>query len=553
MKLFLKTACIVFLTVNALYAQNFTHADSLRGTLSSFRSCYDVTFYDLNLKVTPSNQSISGSNTIHFTATQTFRKMQVDLFAGMEITRISQNSKQLNYFRDGDAVFINFEKPQISGKKYAIRIDYRGKPTIAKNPPWDGGFTWRKDRDNKDWVTVSCEGIGASLWWPNKDHLSDEPDSMKITCSVPKGLICVANGNLRHQKDFTETKEKKNQDTATERDFTQFEWFVSYPINNYNVSLNIADYANFKDEYIASDGSKLDLDYYVLKANLEKAQKQFQQVKPMLACYEKYFGKYPFWNDGYALVETPYWGMEHQSAVAYGNNYKNNAFGFDFIIIHESGHEYFGNSLSCNDHAEMWIHESFTTYMETLYVECLQGYEKSIEYILGQRKLMKNKVPLIGPMGVNYSNPDSDIYFKGTWMLHTIRNIVNNDKIWFEALKALTEKYKRSNVTTEQIISFLSSKTGVNLSPYFNLYLRTNIIPNVEYELIDKGSETELRYRWTGESPDFAFPIKAGYDLNSYEVIVPKKEWQSKTFKKDGAKELKIATELFLVQAQKVR
>jgi aminopeptidase N len=295
----------------------------------------------------------------------------------------------------------------------------------------------------------------------------------------------------------------------------------------------------------------LDLDYYVLKPNLEKAKAHFKQVKPMLACYEKYFGKYPFWKDGYALVETPYWGMEHQGAVAYGNNYKSNEFGFDFIIIHESGHEYFGNSLSCNDHAEMWIHESFTTYMEALYVEYTQGYERSIKYLEKQKAGIRNGEPLIGPLGVNYPQPDSDIYYKGTWMLHTLRNVINDDKIWFETLKGLSAKFKISNVSTQQIIDYFNEKTGKNLTPYFDMYLRTKHIPTLQYQLTTKNNNTvELRYRYKDATD--SMPIKAGYGLQMYEVISPKSEWQTKVFQKVEGQEFKIATELFYIKTEKI-
>ncbi len=545
---------LLFLSLsNNCFAQ-FTRQDSLRGTLSPIRACYDVTFYDLKLKVIPTSQSIEGSNTIYYKSTTDFKKMQIDLFANMQIINILQNEKPLKFTREGNVIFINFADIQKKEKSYSIKIDYRGKPQIARNPPWDGGFSWKKDPNGKDWIVVSCEGTGASLWFPNKDHLSDEPDSVKITCAVPKGLTCVSNGNLRNTKELkneTQVSDNKQLNEIKSLPYTEFEWFVSYPINNYNITLNIADYANFKDVYTAQDGEKLDLDYYVLKPNLEKAKTHFKQVKPMLACYEKYFGKYPFWKDGYALVETPYWGMEHQSAVAYGNNYKSNEYGFDFIIIHESGHEYFGNSLSCNDHAEMWIHESFTTYMEALYVECTQGYERSIKYLEKQKAGIRNGEPLIGPMGVNYPQPDSDIYYKGTWMLHTLRNVVNDDKIWFETLKGLATKFKISNVSTQQIIDYFNKKTGKNLTPYFDLYLRTRHIPTLQYQLIPKNTHTvELRYRYKDMTD--SMPIKAGFGLTNYEVITPNNEWQTKVFQKIEGQELKIATELFYVKAEKI-
>lgn len=549
---------IIFIAFQILFSfvteAQFTRQDSLRGTLSPIRSCYDVTFYDLKLKVIPTSQSIEGSNTIYYKSTTDFKKMQVDLFANMQIVNISQHNKPLKFNREGNAIFISFTNIQKKGKAYAIKIDYRGKPQIAKNPPWDGGFSWKKDANGMDWIVVSCEGTGASLWFPNKDHLSDEPDSVRISCAVPKGLTCVSNGNLRSAKDLkseSQVFDNKQLDKISLIPYTEFEWFVSYPINNYNITLNIADYANFKDTYTAQDGEKLDLDYYVLKPNLEKAKIHFKQVKPMLACYEKYFGKYPFWKDGYALVETPYWGMEHQSAVAYGNNYKNNEYGFDFIIIHESGHEYFGNSLSCNDHAEMWIHESFTTYMEALYVECMQGYEKSIQYLEQQKAGIRNREPLIGPLGVNYSQPDSDIYYKGTWMLHTLRNVVNDDKIWFETLKGLTTKFRITNVSTQQIIDYFNEKTGKNLTPYFDMYLKTKHIPTLQYQLILKNNNiVELRYRYKDATD--SMPIKAGFGLQMYEVITPNNEWQTKIFQQVEGQEFKIATELFYVKTEKI-
>ena len=549
---------IIFIAFQILFSfvteAQFTRQDSLRGTLSPIRSCYDVTFYDLKLKVIPTSQSIEGSNTIYYKSTTDFKKMQVDLFANMQIVNISQHNKPLKFNREGNAIFISFTNIQKKGKAYAIKIDYRGKPQIAKNPPWDGGFSWKKDANGMDWIVVSCEGTGASLWFPNKDHLSDEPDSVRISCAVPKGLTCVSNGNLRSAKDLkseSQVFDNKQLDKISSIPYTEFEWFVSYPINNYNITLNIADYANFKDTYTAQDGEKLDLDYYVLKPNLEKAKIHFKQVKPMLACYEKYFGKYPFWKDGYALVETPYWGMEHQSAVAYGNNYKNNEYGFDFIIIHESGHEYFGNSLSCNDHAEMWIHESFTTYMEALYVECMQGYEKSIQYLEQQKAGIRNREPLIGPLGVNYSQPDSDIYYKGTWMLHTLRNVVNDDKIWFETLKGLTTKFRITNVSTQQIIDYFNEKTGKNLTPYFDMYLKTKHIPTLQYQLILKNNNiVELRYRYKDATD--SMPIKAGFGLQMYEVITPNNEWQTKIFQQVEGQEFKIATELFYVKTEKI-
>ena len=417
----------IFAQVNYFEKYQFTEADTLRGMLRPERTCYDVTFYDLQIKVDIDNRYISGYNEIHFKTISDFSKIQIDLFENMKITKIVFERNNLNFVRIHNAVFIDFPQ-QNKGVTNSFRVYYEGYPRTAKRAPWDGGFTWSKDKNGNPWVAVSCEGIGASLWFPNKDHLSDEPDSVRIGVAVPNDLTCVSNGNL--------------ENTISEKDYKRFNWLVSYPINNYNITLNIADYAHFSDTYKSEDGENLALDYYVLPENLIKAKKHFEQVKPMLAAYEKFFGKYPFWDDGFALVETPYLGMEHQSAIAYGNQYKRgylggmipNGINFDYIIIHESGHEYWGNSISCGDHAEMWIHESFCTYSEALYVEYMYNYKEAIRYLNFQRNFVENRKPILGPMNVNFDGWDhSDHYYKGALILNTLRSSINDDKkmVWF--------------------------------------------------------------------------------------------------------------------------
>ncbi|WP_338871274.1 M1 family metallopeptidase [Spirosoma sp. SC4-14] len=503
--------------------QQFTHADSLRGSLRPERTSYDVVFYDLNLSVDPATKRIDGSNTIRYKVVQPTQRIQVDLFANMAVTAIVQNGRQLTYTRDQNALFITLPAQQSVGQLCELTIKYAGSPIVAQNPPWDGGFVWRTDtttRQRADWVTVACEGIGASLWWPNKDHLSDEPDSMRIRCRVPKGLICVSNGKLIGQQPTPDGLQ------------TEWTWFVHYPINNYDVTLNITDYAHIADTYTARDGQKLALDYYVLPGNVQKAKIHFEQVKTMLACYETYFGSYPFWKDGYKLVETPYWGMEHQSAIAYGNQYQNNAFGFDYIIIHESGHEYFGNSLSCADHAEMWIHESFTTYAEALFVEYTAGKDRAIAYLNTQRKLIRNEYPMIGPLGVNYEQKDTDIYYKGSWMLHTLRYAVGNDIKWFAALKALAVEKRLSIVHTDEVISFLCERTGVNLRPLFNQYLHYPKLPVLEYKINAKhDGELLLSYRWVADAAGFNLPVSIQTEPGNWQTIRPTQQWTTTTLK----------------------
>ncbi len=543
MRLFAVTLCGLFLCLaarqtSAQTTDRFTRADSLRGGLRPERTGFDVLFYDLSLSVDPATRSIAGSNTIRYKVVAPMQRMQIDLFANMQVLSITQNKKPLRYVRDGNALFITMADKQRVGEVRELTISYNGKPQAAKNPPWDGGFVWRKDTTtakNADWVTVACEHTGASLWWPNKDHLSDEPDSMRIRCRVPAGLTCVANGQFRGQKPVNNGRQ------------TEWTWFISYPINNYNVTLNITDYAHFSDTYTAKDGQKLALDYYVLPGNVQKAKAHFEQVKTMLACYETHFGKYPFWRDGYKLVETPYWGMEHQSAVAYGNKYRNNPFGFDFIIIHESGHEYFGNSLSCADHAEMWIHESFTTYAEALFLECTQGLPRTIEYLNGQRKQIKNEYAMLGPLGVNADQHDTDIYYKGTWMLHTLRFAVNDDAKWFAALKALATEKQHSVVYTDEVIALLCQKTGVDLRPLFDQYLRHPKLPVFEYR-IDTTDKTKpsIRYRWQSDIAGFNLPVQIKTGNGQWQTLVPGREWKNEPLSGNTADGFVINTDIGL-------
>jgi len=497
----------------------FTHQDSLRGSLRPERTGYDVTFYDLNLTVNPAAKSITGSNTIRYRVKQPFTRMQIDLFENLQVEAITQGGKPLTYTRDGNAIFVTMGGPQPVGQVQEIKVAYKGQPREAVRPPWDGGFSWTKDSTGKTWVGVSCEGLGASSWWPCKDHLSDEPDSMRMTFRVPRGLLCVSNGRLVHQQDVA-----GNQ--------TEFTWAVSYPINNYNVTFNLGNYVRIKDQYRSRDHKYLDLNYYVLRYNEAKARKHFEQVKGMLDCYEWHFGHYPFWRDGYALVETPYWGMEHQSAVAYGNGYKNNPFGFDFIIIHESGHEYFGNSLSCTDGADMWIHEAFTTYMESLYLECTEGYNKAVQYLTTQKKLVKNQYPLVGPMGVNFDQKDTDIYYKGAWLLHTLRNVVDDDDVWFIALRKLATQKKLSSVSTKEVIDILSRETKTDLRVVFDQYLNYPKAPVLEYKLVEKGDDQEIQYRWIADAPGFNMPLKVRFAYGPWRKIHPTREWQTTTFPK---------------------
>lgn len=523
---------------------SFNLADTLRGMLRPERTCYDVTFYDLNIRVDPKSQSIAGYVDIAFRTVEDFSVLQIDLFENMKLSRIEFQGRELSFRREHAAVFVTFP-PQSKGGSGAFRVYYEGAPQVARNAPWDGGFVWNKDRLGNHWIGVACEGDGASLWWPNKDHLSDEPDSMSIRITVPNGLMAVANGNLRQ--------------TVRDGDQTRYEWFVSYPINNYNVTLNIAKYAQFSDTYIAKDGEKLALDYYVLEYNLKKAKEHFKQVHSVLACYEHFFDKYPYWRDGFALVETPYLGMEHQSAIAYGNKYMRGYLGgmipagmdWDYIIVHETGHEYFGNSISCNDLSEMWIHESFTTYMEALYVEYMYSYKEAVQYLLSQRRNIRNREPILGPAHVNWENWEgSDHYYKGAWILHTLRSTLRDDAKWFDLLKGFYQKHAHSNIHSEAFFQYVNTATGRNYDAFFRQYLRYPGIPTFEYELEPKGNGLRIRYRWKADVSGFNMPVALG-KKDAYEWLQPTAEWQTTTLKNITEEEFRVATELLLINEKR--
>jgi aminopeptidase N len=510
--------------------QTFTRADTLRGALNPLRSAYDVHFYDLNVEVVPRDRFIRGSNRIYFTIVEPTRRIQVDLFRNMQIDSVVFNGKNMQFEREYNAFFIDF--PETLNSSHMVEIFYQGNPIVAKRPPWDGGFVWEKNDDGSDWIGVAVQGIGASLWWPNKDHLSDEPDSMRIRCVVPEDLICVSNGQFRGR--IPDGKGKAS-----------YEWFVSYPINNYNVTLNIARYGHFADHYITGSGDTLNLDYYVLKQNLAEAKNHFKQVPGMLKCFEDFFGPYPFIDDGFKLVETPYWGMEHQSAIAYGNNYQNNEFGFDFIIVHESGHEYWGNSITVHDLGQMWVHEAFTTYMEALYVEYMSGYDSALLYLARQKKLIRNNMAIEQPTGVNFKQwTDADMYYKGSWMLHTIRNIVNDDDLWFNILYELHQVFKYSIVTADDIVSFIDKRTSENLKPVFDQYLNYKNPPMLSYNVKANKRGIRVRYKWLSDAPGFNMPLKLNIGGEAT-WIRPGKKWKSDRFPGVRAEEFLLPLQFF--------
>lgn len=500
-------------------AQNFTRQDTLRGSITPERAWWDLNYYDLNVKVEPDKKFISGYNMVRYKVLEPAKILQIDLQEPMKIESVSEDGKKLKVISEGNAHFIHLKKKQVPGDYNEIKITYSGHPREAVRAPWDGGFSWKEDTMGNAFVATSCQGLGASVWWPNKDHMYDEVDSMRINVTVPKDLMDVSNGKL-------ESVEENG-------DFKTYHWFVNNPINNYGVNVNMANYVHFDEVYIGEKGM-LNLDYYVLPENLEKAKKQFAQTDMMLRAFEHWFGPYPFYEDGFKLVEVPYLGMEHQSSVTYGNQYENGYLGrdlsgtgwglkFDFIIIHEAGHEWFANNITYKDIADMWIHEGFTAYSENLYLDYHFGTKAAEEYVIGTRANIRNDRPIIGPYNVNQSG-SGDMYYKGANMLHTLRQLIEDDELWRQILRGLNTDFYHQTVTSVQIENYISDKTGKDLSAFFDQYLRTTLIPKLEY----KTENGAITYRYVDIVKDFDMPVRIFVD-NTEHWLFPNSEWKTET------------------------
>jgi len=519
--LFFIVLCSLNLQAQGLLTEknNFSRQDTLRGSITAERVWWDLTYYHLELTVDPDKKYISGKNTIKYTVLKVYQTMQIDLQTPLHITKATQDGKDLEIIHEGNAHFIKLTKEQVLGNTERIVVHYEGNPKEAVRAPWDGGFSWKKDKNGNHFVATSCQGLGASVWWPCKDHMYDEVESMRISVTVPNHLMDVSNGRLERIEDHGATK--------------TYHWFVDNPINNYGVNVNIGDYTHFSEVFEGEKGP-LNMDYYVLKYNLEKAKKQFTDAPKMMKAFEHWFGPYPFYKDGYKLVEVPYLGMEHQSSVTYGNQFKQGYLGrdlsgtgwglkFDFIIIHESGHEWFANNITDIDIADMWIHESFTNYSESLFLDYYYGKKAASEYVIGLRKTIANKIPTIGKYNVNKSG-SSDMYNKGGNMLHTLRQLIDNDEKWRSILRKMNKIFYHQTVTTAQIENFLSSETGFDLSPFFNQYLRGIKIPTLEYKI----KNSILKYHWINVVSNFKMPLKT--TINGDERwIYPTENWKEIT------------------------
>lgn len=529
---------IFLLTLSASWSHGqFTHADSIRGAYGSSRNWWDLKHYDLSVTFDIDKKEIRGKNVITFSlepieGDYQNHLLQIDLQEPMVIDSVIlgnwRHCLSEEVHRDGNAWFIRYRDEgdkKKQGEKQQITVYFHGKPRVAKRAPWDGGIVWTKDQNGKPWVSVACQGQGASVWFPCKDSQFDEPDSVSMHYTCPSDLVCVSNGI------FT-GKEIKNQRQST------YSWKVNNPINNYCMIPYIGDYVNMHEHFTGEKGN-LEIDYWVLRGNEEKAKKQFQDAPKTLKALEYWFGPYPFYEDGYKLVESPYLGMEHQSAVAYGNGYKNGYLGsdlsgtgvglkWDFIIVHESGHEWFGNNITSKDIADMWVHEGFTCYSETLFTDYWFGKEDADKYCQGLRKNIMNDKPIIGPYGVN-TEGSGDMYYKGANMIHTIRTIYGNDSLFRMMLRKMNAVFYHQTVTTQQIEQFMSAELGVDLSKVFDQYLREKNPPTLQL----KYKKNKVQFRWINCVPGFNMPI-----MNGKQKLACSSKWGSYTIGHDYSFEL---------------
>lgn len=518
----------------------FSRKDSLQGGMSPERAAFDVRHYDLDVRVDIKAKSLRGSNTIDFTMTEAASRIQLDLFPNMKVDSIVMEGKTLKYKREFGAVFIDFPTKLEKDSRHSIQFYYSGSPEVARNAPWDGGFVYKTDSNKKPWVAVAVQGTGASLWFPVKDSQTDEPEEgVTVSIAVPDGLTAVSNGRLVKSEPLGDG-------------YTKWSWKTLNPINNYDITLNIGDYVHFGENY-----QGLDLDYYVLRENEEKAKKQFEGVKPMLDCFQIKFGPYPFAEDGYKLVETPYLGMEHQSAIAYGNKYQNGYLGsdlsgsghglkWDYIIVHESGHEWFGNSITSKDIADMWIHEGFTCYSEVVYVECTEGKAAADAYVNGLTRNISNDRPIIGSYGVN-NEGSGDMYFKGAAMLNTIRNIISNDGVWTDLLLDYSMTFRHKIIDTETVIDFFNKKTRHDLTHVFNQYLRFKDLPVLEL----RRNNNQLECRWNAAEPGFNMPVTVLW-RGEIARLNPTSEWKTTRLPLTSLSEVVVEQDKFLVKVKKL-
>ena len=524
----------------------FTRADTLRGSFTTTgRVWWDVSFYDLHLAVRPADSTIRGYNGITYRVLQPAHELQIDLMVPLEVDSMVQDGRAVAFRREGNAFFASLTAPQPQGETKTLTVYYHGTPQVARRPPWEGGFTWTQDSLARPWVVTTDQGMGASVWWPNKDTQADEPDSQRVALTVPDPMINVSNGRLRST-------------TRHPDGTTTYEWFAVNPINNYAIAVAAGSYQHYSEVFEGERG-RLTLDFWPLDYHLDAARRQFPQARTMLQCFEHWFGPYPWYEDGYKLIETPHPGMEHQSAVAYGNWYENGyrrrdgsgtglGLKWDFIIVHESAHEWFANNITAKDNADMWVHESFANYAENLYTECLFGKQAGADYVIGTRRGIRNDRPIIPPYEVN-AQGSGDMYPKGGNLLHTIRQIVGDDEQWRGILRGLNQTFWHQTVMGKQIEDYISRRAGVDLTKVFDQYLRTTRIPVFEYAI--EGST--LAYRWAEVVPGFDMPVGVTLSGADFTLIKPLEAWQTATLGLPSPDAFRVDPNYYVIPRRGVR
>jgi aminopeptidase N len=513
-----------------------TRADVLRGEYGRYRANNDLLYYTLDIRVDPEKKWVGGKNAVRFKMLEDDNRIQLDLYNNLNVDRVVLGERELKYEREINAVFIDFPETLRKGREYSIDFYYSGTPRETGR---FGGIAFRKDPTGKHWINTACEGEGSSIWWPSKDQWHDEPAGMRLSVAIPGDLVDVSNGKFLGKTDLGDG-------------YTRWDWQIQYPINSYNVSLNIGDYVHFADRW-----NGVPLDFYVLPGSLDKAKKQFEQAKPMIEAYAGIFGDYPFEKDGYKLIEVPYSGMEHQTAVTYGNRFANGylerdwtgvgvSLKFDFIIIHESAHEWFGNAVSAADVSDMWIQEGWTTYLEALYVEKVFGYDDALKYINGYKPKVGNRQPIVTQRGI-HRTPSQDMYFKAALFLHTLRSVVNDDDRWWKLLRDFYQRFKYQNILTEDVVRFFNAELKQDLTAMFDQYLRRSELPTLELAFDDKAGT--LAYRWRADERRFAMPIKVGTP-GEWDILRPTTDWQlmKAPMPKDH---FEVATDLYYVNVVK--
>ena len=514
-----------------------TRGDILRGAYGEYRANNDLLSYHLDIRVDPARQFIGGKNTIRFRMLQGASRIQIDLYAYLAVDRILLGSRSLTYEREVNAVFVDFPEPLVAGREYAIDFYYSGTPEPTAR---FGGISFRKDPAGRDWVTTACEDVGASYWWPNKDQWRDEVERMDISVAVPNGLMDVSNGSFQGRTDLGDG-------------FSRWDWHVDYPINSYAVALNIAAYEHFADRL-----GSLPLDFYALPEDVERAKTQFAQARPILETFQRAVGEYPFIRDGYKLIQVPYAGMEHQSAVAYGNRFANGYFvspdwtgvgispRFDFIIVHESAHEWFGNSVTAADVSDMWIHEGWATYLECVFVEQRYGHPDYLRYVNALKSKVRNVDPVVTRRGI-HEEPSQDMYFKGALFIHTVRSVVDDDARWRMLLREFYSRFQYRTILTEDIVAFFSEQTGQDLTAIFNAYLRHSAVPTLELRF-DETART-VSYRWRSGEQDFAMPVRVGRP-DAWQIIRPTTAWNTMPWTMPRT-DFEVATDLYYVYVER--